>query len=54
MTLVNIDPHVIPHLKMHSMVTGNFLGDSIGLPAASDVCMEKEYYIFDIKQQIFC
>ena len=34
MTLVNIVPHVIPHQKMHSIVSGNFLGGSKASPAA--------------------
>ena len=33
MTLVNIDPHVILHQKMHVSSTGIFVGRSIGLPA---------------------
>ena len=33
MTLVNIDPHVILHQKMHVSSTGIFVGKSIGLPA---------------------
>ena len=33
MTLVNIDPHVILHQKMHVSSTGIFVGGSIGLPA---------------------
>ena len=34
MTLVNIVPHVIPHQKMHCMVSRNFLGGSKASPAA--------------------
>ena len=36
MTLVNIVPHVIPHQKMHSIVSGNFLVGSKASPAACD------------------
>ena len=36
MTLVNIDPHVILHQKMHVSSTGIFVGRSIGLPAPCD------------------
>ena len=39
MTLVNIDPHAIPHLKMHGLVSGNFWGRSNGLPAHCDVTL---------------
>ena len=40
MTLVNIDPHVILHQKIHVSFTGIFVGRSIGLPAP---CVEVKF-----------
>ena len=42
MTLVNIDPHVILHQKMHVSSTGIFVGRSIGLPAPCVECVMLE------------
>ena len=41
MALVNIGPHVIPHQKMHSIVSGNFLGGSKASPAACECKLPK-------------
>ena len=56
MTLVNIDPHVILHQKMHVSSTGIFVGRSIGLPAPcvmESACTTGEK-IFFRQKVIFC
>ena len=46
MTLVNIDPHVILHQKMHVPFTGIFVGRSIGLPAPCAGCLRQKSEIY--------
>ena len=49
MTLVNIDPHIILHKKMHVPSTGIFVGRSIGLPAP---CAPLSHLTFLIPQLV--
>ena len=51
MTLVNIDPHVILHQKMHVPFTGIFVGRSIGLPAPCGHPVDTLYSLFELNNK---